>query len=58
MTKPGAFRRREYEQQKKEEDKKAYLQKRRDQKRKQTELLKANKEKYEAQKFKDRIRKK
>ena len=58
MTKPGAVRQREYEQQKKEEDKEAYLQEWHDQKRKQRELLKANKEKYEAQKLKDRIRKK
>ena len=55
MAKPGAVRQREYKQQKKEEDKEAYLQKRHDQKRKQRELLKANKEKYEAEKLKDRI---
>ena len=54
MAKPGAVRRREYEQQKKE----AYLQKRCDHKRKQRELLKASKVKYQAQKLKDRIRKK
>ena len=58
MAKPGAVRQREYEQRKKEEDKEAYLQKRRDQKREQRELLKANKEKYEAQKLKDRLREK
>ena len=58
MAKPGAVRRREYEQQKKEEDKEAYLQKRCDHKRKQRELLKASKVKYQAQKLKDRIRKK
>ena len=58
MAKPGAVRQREYEQRKTEEDKEAYLQKRRDQKREQRELLKANKEKYEAQKLKDRLRKK
>ena len=58
MAKPGAVRQREYEQWKKEEDKEAYLQKRRDQKREQRELLKANKEKYEAQKLKDRLREK
>ena len=34
MTKPGAVRQKEYEQWKKEEDKEAYLQKWRDQKRK------------------------
>ena len=51
MAKPGAVRQREYKQQKKEEDKEVYLQKRHDQKRKQRELLKANKEKYEAQKL-------
>ena len=58
MAKPGAVRRREYEQQKKEEGKEAYLQKRCDHKRKQRELLKASKVKYQAQKLKDRIRKK
>ena len=58
MAKPGAVRQREYEQRKMEEDKEAYLQKRRDQKREQRELLKANKEKYEAQKLKDRLKKK
>ena len=58
MAKPGAVRQREYEQRKKEEDKEAYLQKWRDQKREQRELLKANKGKYEAQKLKDRLRKK
>ena len=58
MAKPGAVRQREYEQRKKEEDKEAYLQKQRDQKREQRELLKANKEKYEAQKLKDRLREK
>ena len=58
MAKPGAVRQREYEQQKKEEDKEAYLQKRCDQKGKQRELLKASKVKYQAQKLKDRIRKK
>ena len=58
MAKPGAVRQREYEQQKKEEDKEAYLQKRCDHKRKQRELLKASKVKYQAQKLKDRIRKK
>ena len=51
MTKPGAVRQREYDKQKEEEDKEAYLQKWCDQKRKQRELLKANKEKYEAQKL-------
>ena len=50
MTKPGAVRQRDYEQRKKEEDKEAYLQKQCDQKRKR-ELLKANKEKYQAQKL-------
>ena len=35
----------------------AYLQKQHDQERKQRKLLKAKKEKYEAQKLKDRMRK-
>ena len=58
MPKPGAIRQMDYEQQKKEEDKEAFLQKQLYQKRKQREILKATKDKYEALKLKERIRKK